>query len=143
MEKNEWEIAWTDYFAVGEAGMDEEHKQFIARVNEVNKAIIEAEDKTTVERLMNRMIMEATRHFAHEQQLLDQWNYPKAKVHAEQHAQILARFTRVMKEIQDADLSYVWAVKALQIKQLLVEHLMHEDMAYRDFAREQRSKAKN
>ncbi len=140
MEKTEWEIAWSNQFSVGIPDMDEEHKQFIARVNEVNKAIVEAEDKTTVERLMNTMIIEATRHFCHEQQLLDQWKFPKAQAHAESHAKLSARFARVMKEIQEADLSYVWAVKALQVKQLLVEHLMHEDMEYRDFVRARSAK---
>ena len=40
-----------------------------------------------------------------------------------------------MKEIAATELSFVWALKGLQIKQLLVEHLLKEDMQYRDFLR--------
>lgn len=139
MEKSEWEIAWSDYLSVGVPEMDVEHQQFISRVNDVNKAIVEAENKATVTHLLDLMLMEATRHFLHEQQLLEQWKYPEAKAHAEKHAQLAARFRRAMKEIQEADLSYVWAFKGLQIKQLLVEHLLHEDMEYRDFLRGQQA----
>ena len=135
MEKSEWEIAWSEFLAVGVPEMDEEHRRFSARVNDVNKAIAEAEDKATVERLMDLMLMDATHHFWHEQQLLDKWKYPEAKQHAEKHAQLTAQFTRAMKEFQEADISYVWAMKGLQIKQLLVAHLLHEDMKYKDFLR--------
>ena len=51
------------------------------------------------------------------------------------HAGLTAQFERVMKEIAATELSFVWALKGLQIKQLLVEHLLKEDMQYRDFLR--------
>lgn len=137
MEKAEWEIAWSERLSVGNAQMDEEHRQFVARVNDLNKAIIEAEDKTTVERMMDLMLMEATHHFWHEQELLARWNYPETAAHTAAHTELTAQFVRVMKEIEESELSYVWALKGLRFKQLLVEHLLREDMKYRDFLRAQ------
>lgn len=133
MDKSEWEIKWNERLSVGVAEMDEEHRQFIARVNELNRAIVESEDKATVERVMDLMLMEAAHHFWHEQQLLTRWNYPQAAQHAASHARLTAQFERVMKEFAESDISYVWALKGLHLKQLLVEHLLHEDMKYRDF----------
>ncbi len=138
MENREWEIAWSQFLAVDVPEMDEEHQQFIARVNDVNKAIVEAADKSTVERLMDLMLMEATHHFWHEQQLLEQMHYPEAKEHAGKHAQLTAKFASAMKEFQESDISYIWAMKGLQIKQLLVEHLLREDMKYKEFLRAQK-----
>ena len=133
MVKAEWEIAWSDYLSVGVAEMDEEHRQFIARVNELNKAIIECESKATVERLLDLMLMEATHHFWHEQELLARWNYPDTAAHTATHVELTAQFARVMKEIEESEISFVWASKGLRLKQLLVEHLLKEDMKYRDF----------
>ena len=135
MEKSEWEIAWSDYLRVGVPEMDEEHRQFISRVNDLNKAIVESEDKAKVERLMDVMLMEATHHFCHEEELLARWNYPDTAAHTATHAELTAQFARVMKEIQDSNVSFVWAVKGLRLKQLLVDHLLKEDMKYRDFLR--------
>jgi len=135
MKKSEWEIVWSDYLSVGVPEMDEEHRQFIARVNELNLAILESEDKARVERLMDLMLMEATHHFWHEQELLERWKYPEAEAHAAKHAELTAQFARVMKEIEASDISFVWASKGLLFKQLLVEHLLREDMKYRDFLR--------
>ena len=123
--------------SVGVPEMDDEHRQFIARVNELNTAIIESEDKATVERLIDLMLMEAAHHFWHEQELLARWKYPDTAVHIAKHAELTLQFERVMKEFAETDISYLWAFKGLHLKQLLVEHLMKEDMKYRDFLRAQ------
>ena len=138
MKKCEWEIRWSDCLSVGVAEIDDEHRKFVGRVNELNKAIVECRDKPTVERLLDLMLMEATHHFWHEQQLLAKWKYPQRAAHAAEHALLTARFDRVMKEFEQADVSFTWALKGLYIKQLLIDHLLHEDMKYRDFLRKQR-----
>ena len=135
MEKSEWEIAWSDRLSVGVPEMDEEHRQFISRVNDLNKAVVEFEGKAKVERLMELMLMEATRHFWHEQKLLARWNYPEAAAHGAKHAELMAQFDRVMKEFEETEISFVWTFKGLHLKQLLIEHLLKEDMKYRDFLR--------
>jgi hemerythrin len=135
LEKNEWEIAWNDMLSVGVPEMDDEHRRFIARVNDLNKAIIESEDKATVERTMAMMLAEAAHHFEHEQELLARWNYPETGEHTAKHAELTAQFDRVMQEFADTDISFVWALKGLHVKQLLVEHLLKDDMKYRDFLR--------
>jgi hemerythrin len=142
VEKSEWEIAWTDYLSVGVPEMDEEHRQFISRVNDLNKAIIESEDKKTVERMMDLMLIEAAHHFWHEQELLARWNYPETAAHTAKHAELTAQFDRTMTEFEESDISFVWALKGLRLKNLLVEHLLKEDMKYRDFLRGETAQAR-
>ena len=137
MKQREWEISWNDTLNVDVPEIDAEHRQFVDRVNKVNKAILEREDKATIERLLDLMLMEASHHFWNEQQLLAKWKYPDRAVHAAKHAQITAQFGRVMREFEQADVAFSWALKGLYIKQLLVDHLLKEDMKYRDFLRAQ------
>jgi hemerythrin-like metal-binding protein len=137
MKQSEWEIKWNDSLSVGVTEIDEEHQKFVGRVNDLNKAIVECEEKPVVERLLDLMLMEAAHHFWHEQQLLAKWKYPQRAAHAIKHAQLTAHFERVMKEFEQADVSFTWALKGLHVKQLLVDHLLHEDMKYRDFLRKQ------
>jgi len=138
VKKNEWEISWSDNLSVGVPEIDAGHRQFVARVNELNQAIIECRDKVTVERLLDLMLMEAAHQFWNEQRLLAQWKYPGLAAHAAKHAQLTAQFDRVMKEFEQADVSFTWALKGLYLKQLLVDHLLQEDMKYRDFLRKSR-----
>jgi len=138
LELREWEIGWSNSLSVGVPEIDQEHRQFIARVNQLNQAIVECQDKPTVERLLDLMLMEASHHFWHEQQLLALWKFPGRADHAAKHAQLTAQFDRVMKEFERADVSFTWALKGLYIKQLLVDHLLREDMKFRDFLRAQK-----
>jgi hemerythrin len=135
LEKSEWEIAWRDSLSVGIPEMDDEHRQFISRINELNQAIIECEDKTAVRHRMYRMLTQATEHFAHEEQLLEKFNYPQLAAHSAKHAELKVNFALVMREFEETDISFVWALKGLHLKQMLVEHLLTDDMQYRDFMR--------
>ena len=135
MRKNEWEISWSESLSVGVPEIDADHRQFIARVNELNLAVVQCQDKASVERLLDSMLMEAAHHFWHEQRLLARWKYPERAEHAASHARLTARLERVMKEFEQADVSFTWALKGLYIKQLLLEHLLQEDTQYRDFLR--------
>jgi hemerythrin-like metal-binding protein len=141
LEKSEWEITWSNLLSVGDSEMDDEHRQFIARVNELNRSIVEIEDKATVAHAVDLMLIEAARHFKHEEELLARWNYPDTAAHAARHAALTAQFDRAVKEFAETDISFVWALKGLHIKQLLVEHLLNEDMKYRDFLRAQGTSA--
>lgn len=133
MDNIDWEIAWNDFLTVGVPAMDEDHRKFISRVNDLSKAIIEAEDKVTVRRAMELMLIEAAAHFRSEQELLAEWNYPETAAHTAKHAQLAQQLERMMQEFDQADISFVWAVKGLQVKKLLVEHLLTEDLKYQDF----------
>ena len=135
MKDDEAEIVWNDFPSLGVPAMDAEHRKFLARVEELNHAIVEAGDKATVRRTMDSMLAEAATHFRDEEDLLAGLNYPEAAAHAAKHAELAARFGRVVREFDEAELSFVWAVKALQVKQLLVEHLLREDLKYQEFLR--------
>ena len=133
MERSEWEIEWNEFLSVGIPEIDDEHRVFVSRVNDVNRAIVELEDKVTVERIMDLMLIEATRHFQNEVQLLKARNYPHTDDHAKKHDQLRVQFNHLIDEFRKDNLSFVWAMKGLRIKQLLVDHLLREDMQFKDY----------
>ncbi len=133
LDENELEIEWKDFLAVGVPEMDAEHRKFITRVNELDLAIVAAKDKATVRQAMDLMLSEAANHFKHEEELLAEWKYPHAAAHAAKHAALWTQFGGLLREFEQAEFSFVWAVKGLKVKQLLVAHLLKEDLTYRDY----------
>ena len=133
MGQPEWEIKWSDSLSVGIPEIDDEHRLFIERVNDVNRAIVDLEGKVIVERLMELMLMEAARHFHNEVQLLSARKFPDTADHAKKHNQLSDRLNRLIEDFRRDDLSFVWAMKGLRIKQLLVEHLLQEDMKFKEY----------
>jgi hypothetical protein len=56
--------------------------------------------------------------------------------------ELTAQFDCTMTEFEESDISFVWALKGLRLKNLLVEHLLKEDMKYRDFLRGETAQAR-
>jgi hemerythrin len=63
------------------AEIDAQHQYFIALTNKLNDAIIDRHDKTEIERIMHLMLEDALAHFAHEERLFIEMNYPRAEEH--------------------------------------------------------------
>lgn len=128
-----WEIAWSERLSVGVAEIDEEHKRFIGLVNQLNAAIAGREPKARVEQLLEAIIDDARRHFTDENRLLAERGYPEAKQHAVIHANLLVQINAALHDVRDTEWSRFWIETGLAIKKLLVDHLLQEDMRYRDY----------
>ena len=133
LNRSDFDICWSDRLSFGDPDMDHDVQQIIVQVNALNRAVIACEGKATVRALIERMWIQVVNHFWREQQLLARWQYPDRALHAGMHIGLATAYDRLMKEFEDADLSFVWALKALRIERLWLEHIRDEDMKYREF----------
>lgn len=128
-----WEVAWSEELSVGIPQIDEEHRRFIGLVNELNAAIAGRDPKSQVEALLNAIVRDAHAHFAHEERLLAERGYPEAEQHAVLHAGLIIQITAALHDIRDTEWSRFWIETGLAIRKVLLEHLFHEDMRFRDY----------
>jgi hemerythrin-like metal-binding protein len=128
-----WAIVWNEDLSVGIAEMDDDHERFIAMVNGLNQAIIGREGREQIRRRLHLIVLDAKDHFRHEQQLLDEFGYPDAAHHAGAHTKLMGRIIEAMDFVHRSEGRELWIEQGLLIKGLLVEHLLNEDMRYRDF----------
>lgn len=126
-------IEWNESLILGIPEVDEEHRQFILLANDLIDAVRDQTPKQRIERLIGLVVLEVWSHFEHEERLLRQYGYAQAKDHGDMHTQLMSQIVRVMEEFYKTDSSPVWIDKALMIEQLLVDHLLHEDMKFRPF----------
>ncbi|TXT25030.1 MAG: sensory transduction histidine kinase [Gallionellaceae bacterium] len=130
-----WRIDWTDELSVDNTEMDTEHRRFIALVNSLNEAILWRMELKQIKERMQAIVDDAMEHFAHEEALLKEWGHPDAEEHAKIHAQILADINEIMGRFGRDESEYAWIEAGLKLKHMLIEHLLTEDMKYRDFRR--------
>ncbi|GAB5606187.1 bacteriohemerythrin [Sideroxyarcus sp. TK5] len=128
-----WRLEWSHELSVHIPEIDAEHRHFIELINALNEAIAERMSLSEVRKRMQDVIDDAVSHFDHEESLFIEWGYPEAEQHARQHAAATKVFTDVMKRIERSEMESDWIKAGLQVKQLLVAHLLNEDMKYRDF----------
>ncbi|MDD2722255.1 MAG: hemerythrin family protein [Gallionella sp.] len=128
-----WRLEWSDELSVHLPEIDAEHQRFVRLVNELNEVIVARAGVEEVKARMRLLQEDAEAHFAHEEALFRQWHYPDAEAHAQKHEQALRFLAEVMAGFSQEKTGYEWIETALKVKQVLIEHIMLEDMKYRDF----------
>lgn len=136
-----WHLEWSDALSVCIPEIDAEHKNFIVLVNALNEAISGRMQVEEIKKRMQAILVDARAHFAHEEELFKQWQYPDEEEHAQKHAAVLRALHDIMQGFARDGLECEWIQAGLQVKQALVEHLLQEDMKYRDFCQARGKKA--
>lgn len=132
-ESTPWRLAWADELSVFIPEIDAEHKHFIMLVNELNAAIISRLGIEEIKRCMRAILDDAVVHFAHEEKLFKEWDYPDAHQHAQSHAEAIEYFQRIIDGFKHDGTDYEWIDAGLKVKNALICHLLAEDMKYRDY----------
>lgn len=130
-----WRLDWNESLSVGIPEIDAEHQHFIRLINELNEAIIGRMDLEEIKSRMRSVLNDAAAHFAHEEALLNEWSYPEAGEHAQKHAQVTQALHEIMGGFERARAEFDWIEAGLKVKQALIEHILAEDMKYRDYCR--------
>lgn len=138
MEPRTWKIEWNDSMSVGIPEIDEDHKRFVFLIDELNRAIAGQMDLSEVKKRLQRLIDDAEQHFSHEEKLFKQWKYPDAKDHAKKHENVLKSLQAVMDKFISYDFQSEWIDAGIEVKDILITHLLTEDMKYAEFYRNAR-----
>ena len=133
MKKPKWSLEWNDGMSVGIPEIDEDHKRFILLIDELNHSITERKSSTEIQRRLQHVIEDANRHFEQEEKFFRDRQYPNVEGHVRSHNNV----RNTLKKIQDSFIPYgleaEWLDAALVIKQILITHILTEDMQYADY----------
>jgi hemerythrin-like metal-binding protein len=135
MDKSIWTIEWSDAISMSNPVIDKEHQQFITLVNQLNMAILDRDNKETIVNIMQRIYTHSELHFASEERLFAENHYPLADEHTQIHTKLLETFKQYLEKMEKSLFSKEWIFLGLAIKDLLVEHVVEEDMKYKDYLR--------
>lgn len=128
-----WRLDWNESLSMYIPEIDAEHQCFIRLVNELNEAIIGRMNKKKIKSRMRAILDDAAMHFAHEEAVFKEWGYPDAEEHAQKHAQIISFLNEIMEGIDHGRMAHGWLEAGLEMKQVLIQHILNEDMKYRDY----------
>jgi hemerythrin len=133
MKNSKWSLEWNDGMSVGIPEIDADHKRFISLIDELNHSITGRMKASEIIKRLQHVIEDANRHFEHEEKLFQERQYPYAAGHLRSHSYI----RNMLKNVQDSFLPYgleaEWLDAAQVIKQILISHLLAEDMQYADY----------
>jgi hemerythrin len=130
MKRLKWKLEWNEGMSVGIPEIDDDHKQFILLINELNRSIAERMRPTEILKRLQFIVEDTERHFEREERFLQERHYPDAEGHTRTHAQILSSLKNIMASFMPFGLEAEWIDAALAIKEILISHILNEDMKY-------------
>jgi hemerythrin len=76
---------WTESYRVNIAVLDQQHQQLFDTVNELDQALRNGEGNSAVEPVLDKLVEYALVHFAAEEALMQQHDFPGLPTHRTQH----------------------------------------------------------
>lgn len=126
-----WKIEWSDELSMLHPEIDDQHRNFIKLINDLNDEIMDVQgDKAGIQHKMRLILDDAIIHFSHEERLLAEKAYPAVEEHTLIHAELIDEFKQAQEKIQSSDIRAVWVKMGMYIKDRLVSHLLEEDTKY-------------
>ncbi len=130
-----WKLEWNDGMSVGIPEIDADHKRFLFLIDELNLAIVDRMALEEIRTRMQNIVDDALRHFAREEELFTQWHYPDAEEHARKHRKVVKDLQELQDRFVDYGLPSEWITVGLEVKDILINHLLTEDMKYAEYFR--------
>lgn len=79
-------IEWNDSFSVGVVEIDGQHQKLVTMINDLNDAMRQRKGKDVLGNIVNGLVSYAGTHFRTEEKYFDQFGYPEANSHKQEHA---------------------------------------------------------
>jgi hemerythrin len=122
---------WSESLSIGVPGVDEEHRRFLALIEDLDAAIAAHSRPHEIERRLQVIVQEARAHFDHENRKLSELHLPHAERHIAAHARLGSQLWDALRTCYAIEPSEDWAKKGLVIKQMLLDHFQLDDLKYR------------
>ncbi len=125
-------ISWKDCYATKVARFDDEHKKLVEILSRYFVAHGEGRGEADLDDVMQELLVYAGYHFAHEERLMAENNYPHLNAHKQQHLCMVA----TVKGFQVLHAEGVQGVPGTLrnfLRDWLLCHIVEEDQKYGPF----------
>lgn len=122
-------LVWQERYSVGIREIDEQHKQLINLINELNNAMLAGKGKEAVLPVLTKLSSHCVTHFNNEERLFETHAYPDAADHKEKHNKLTAEVNVLIDGVKSGKNKISIEVMRFLIT-WLDKHIMETDMKY-------------
>ena len=135
MDSQNLQLEWNEDLSCGINEIDEQHRHFIFLIRHLIRSIVERMETDEVRCRMQMLLDNGMLHFASEEKVLGERNYPDAVHHVGEHQMVLRRIRKIMADIGPHSTQQQCSEAARNINTILIHHLLNQDREYRDYFR--------
>ncbi|WP_368161841.1 bacteriohemerythrin [Aeromonas sp. R5-3] len=122
-------LHWNEAFMVQVPSMDNQHLGLFEAMNRLYQAVIDKSPAQLRKQRLDELLKLATRHFADEEQVMEQAGYPELRRHKEEHARLLAELDTLMQRNGTDDEEFNMELLVF-LKNWLLNHISKVDKQY-------------
>ena len=120
-------FGWKDIYSLDNSILDEEHKTLF-KIAEEAFAVVEPELKhEKIRNILNRLYEYMKVHFSHEEEYMQEINYPQFEIHKELHENIVNTINEFVKQLATLSEDSFEKELAKLIDGTIVHHIVQED----------------
>jgi hemerythrin len=125
-------IKWTDDLSVGVELFDNEHKDLVRLVNDLNQLIFVGDKVSAMEKALAGLIEYTKTHFADEEKYMVKYNYPDYQKHKDEHEKLTAKVLDFQKRLTEGKANF--SIELINfLRDWLIHHIQGSDMHYKAF----------
>ncbi|WP_421159778.1 bacteriohemerythrin [Aeromonas dhakensis] len=122
-------LHWNEAFMVQVPSMDSQHLGLFEAMNRLYQAVLDKSPAQLRKQRLDELLKLATRHFADEEQVMEQAGYPELRRHKEEHARLLAELDTLMQRNGPDDEEFNMELLVF-LKNWLLNHISKVDKQY-------------
>ena len=123
---------WKDEYSVRILSIDSQHQNLFAVANELHAAMTAGQAKAVLARILDRLVRYTATHFAHEERLMRQFNYPALPAHKAEHDALTNQVLQFQTDFRAGRVTMT--IQLLKfLKDWLEKHIMQSDQKYAPF----------
>lgn len=125
-------IHWQDSYSVGVSAIDEQHQQLVDIINRLFAAMKSGQGQQELGQTFSRLIDYTKEHFSFEESLMEQYDYPEAYRHKQEHVGLTKRVVNLNEQFQSG--AILLSVETSHfLKDWLLQHIQKTDQKFGSF----------
>jgi len=120
---------WSDEFATGVGSVDAQHRMLFQIGAELYTAMSTGEGRAASNRILDKLVQYTAKHFAHEERLMQNAEYPELAAHRKQHEALTKQVMSFQNQVRSGR-AVVTVQLLLFIKSWLEDHIKNTDRKY-------------
>ena len=127
-------IVWEDSWNVGITEIDDDHKKLVSLLQKLFGALIAAQGAEYVKTIFFELIDYTRYHFEREEEIYKKYNYQELEHHKQLHQDLIQQVLDISKELlSEGETEKVSDDFFEFLKHWLVDHILEEDLKFKDF----------
>lgn len=126
-------IEWMDMFSVGDPAMDNDHKALIALLNRLYEVWANGEALADIEAVFDELTEYTISHFTREEVVLGSLHYERLSIQAAEHARLLGQLDTFKDKYLSGEAPSDLSQNIVDfLRSWVINHILEEDMQYRE-----------